>query len=164
MAVALLLLVILLISLTGVSLVAGFALFGGETESEPTPVAAEPTPRSRPALPPPQTQAPTPEPAPVATPEPTPEPAPPSIAPVPAPEEAIDTPPSTGTILVEGVTGAVLVGSEGQYDAGQPVPVGSWQVLVDFGGKQTEVGTVELGADQVVTVTCNQLLASCTVP
>ncbi|MCK6520552.1 serine/threonine protein kinase [Myxococcota bacterium] len=124
-------------------------------EPPPPPVAAPVKVEAPPA--PPVEATPPPEPTPPKEPEAQPK------APVePAPGEAPTLNAGMGQVTVAGDDGVVaLVNTKGRYKPGQ-VPAGRYEVFVSFGGRpEVRAGAAQVGAGQVVVVTCREAFMRC---
>ena len=105
--------------------------------------------------------------------------APPPVAASPPPKEppaeaparpAVEPPPGDAPTLVAGmgqvsVTGdagvVALVNNKGRFKPGQ-VPSGRYEIFVSFGGKpEVRAGSAQVGAGQVVVVTCREAFMRC---
>ncbi len=122
--------------------------------SAPVASPAEPAPSSDPA------SSSDPAPSEPALSEPDPAPEPTGADAEPAPTEA--TAPTTGTVVVEGVSALLqLKGVEKPMTVG-PVPPGSYKLMAFFEpGKATEAGEFDIGAGQTVAFDCNPSFHVC---
>jgi hypothetical protein len=126
------------------------------TEPTPTPSGPVKTPPQPPPTPPPTT---------------TPVTTAPAGPPVEPPTKAVAEPPpgdtptlaaGMGQVTVTGDPGVVaLVNPKGRFKPGQ-VPAGRYEVLVSFGGRpEVKAGSAQVGAGQVVVVTCREAFMRC---
>jgi hypothetical protein len=80
----------------------------------------------------------------------------------PAPGDAPTLVAGMGQVTLTGDPGVVaLVNNKGRFKPGQ-VPAGRYEVLVSFGGRpEVKAGSAQVGAGQVVVVTCREAFMRC---